>query len=53
MRRVWLWPTAIGIASLAGLLAGLLLNGWGDSLAWMGLGLPVATGVIGWRGGEV
>jgi len=50
MRRIWLWPTVIGIASLTGLVAGLMLDSWGDFLAWMGLGLPVATGVIDWRG---
>lgn len=50
MRYVWRWPVLIGLASLAGLAAGLMLDGGGDSLAWMGLGIPVATGGIGLRG---
>mgnify|MGYP003559676185 CR=1 FL=1 len=50
MKHVWLWPVVIGITSLGGLGSGLVLDGWWDCLAWLGLGIPVATGGVGWWG---
>lgn len=50
MKYVWRWPVVLGLASLVGLAGGLMQDGWGDALAWIGLGIPVTTGGIGWRG---
>ena len=40
--NMWRWPIASAAASIVGLTAGLILDGWGDVLGWAGLGLPVA-----------
>lgn len=51
MMRTWGWPLAIGLATAAGLLTGLVADGAGDVLAWIGLGVPVAVSTwFGWRG---
>lgn len=39
-------PILLGIASLAGLVVGLLGDGMIDLLSWLGLGIPVAA--IAW-----
>lgn len=44
--RWWAWPAAIAAASLTGLLSGLVTDGWGDVLAWCGLGLPLAMACL-------
>jgi hypothetical protein len=46
MRRIFLAPALIALASLVGLVAALLGNGPYDWLSWFGLGLPVA--VVAW-----
>lgn len=45
---LWRWPVALGLLSAVGLLAGLVLDGWGDWLSWIALGIPV--GVMLWFG---
>jgi hypothetical protein len=40
--RWWPWPLLLGLSSTAGLLAGLLMDGPGEALGWLGLGLPLA-----------
>lgn len=45
-RRVWTAPILVAIASLVGLIAGLLGDGVLDWIAWIGLGAAVA--VLGW-----
>ena len=42
---IWRWPIAIAVLSVVGLAAGLLFDGWGDALSWLGLGIPVALTV--------
>lgn len=49
MKRIWLWPVLVAIASAVGLAAGLVSEGLGDWLAWLGLGLPVALATHGLR----
>lgn len=36
-------PTAIALASIVGLVAGLLGDGWHDLLSWVGLGVPATV----------
>lgn len=44
--RLWGWPLVIGLLSVAGLVSGLVADGWGDAVSWVGLGIPVL--VMGW-----
>jgi len=46
--RIWGWPVAIAIVTLAGLIAGLAGDGRWDWLAALCLGLPVVLSV--WLG---
>lgn len=39
--QIFKWPLAIGLLTIIGLVAGLVSDGWGDTLAAIGLGLPV------------
>lgn len=51
MKSLWLWPGVVGALSALGLVAGLVLDGIGDTAAWVGLGVPVAiTAWFGLRG---
>ncbi|UXH77505.1 hypothetical protein [Roseateles amylovorans] len=45
-RRLWAWPTAIGVLSTSGLLSALVSDHWGDVWSWFALGLPVL--VMAW-----
>jgi len=40
LRKVWTWPIVIAALSTLGLGAGLVSDGWGDVLAWLGLAVP-------------
>ncbi|HEY1230677.1 MAG TPA: hypothetical protein VGF26_25495 [Ramlibacter sp.] len=44
-RQVWGMPILLGVLTAAGLVAGLLGDGWWDAVAVAGLGVPVAVGV--------
>lgn len=44
--RIWPVPIALGIASAIGLVAGLVSDGVGDVIAWVGLALPLVA--IAW-----
>lgn len=46
LRRVWTVPIVVAVASLVGLIAGLLGDGVLDWIAWIGLGAVVA--VLAW-----
>jgi hypothetical protein len=46
IRRVWTAPTLVAIASVVGLIAGLLGDGVLDWISWIGLGAAVI--VLGW-----
>ncbi len=46
LRRVWTIPIAVALASLVGLISGLLGDGVLDWIAWIGLGAAVA--VLAW-----
>ena len=46
--RIWPMPIALGVVTLAGLVAGLVGDGVWDALAWTGLGLPMLACV--WYG---
>jgi hypothetical protein len=37
---LWGWPLVLALTSAAGLVAGLLGDGWWDAVAWVGLGAP-------------
>ena len=39
--KLWGWPIVLGLLTAVGLVAGLVSEGLGDVLAWLGLGLPV------------
>jgi hypothetical protein len=39
---VWTWPVALNVLAVSGLVSALVSDGWGDSWAWLALGLPVA-----------
>ena len=41
--KIWGWPLAIGVLSVAGLISALLGDGIWDTLSWFALGAPVAT----------
>ncbi|WP_295954706.1 hypothetical protein [Rhodoferax sp.] len=45
-KKLWLWPTVMGLLTLSGLLSALVSDGLGDWWSWLGLGLPVAA--MGW-----
>jgi len=39
--RVWALPALLGIASMAGLVAALVLGGAGDAVSWIALAIPI------------
>lgn len=41
--RIFAIPLLLAFSSIAGLLVGLLEDGWYDTAAWIGLGLPLAV----------
>lgn len=48
--RRWRLPLVAGVASAIGLVAGLLLEGAGDALAWAGLAIPLLLSLpVLWR----
>ena len=40
-RRIFVWPTVIGLASLTGLLSALIGDGTWNGLSWAMLAVPV------------
>jgi hypothetical protein len=46
MSRVFGWPAAIGVASLAGLLSALIGDGAWDGLSWTLLALPAGISLL-------
>ena len=46
MRRIFLIPTLIALASCIGLVAALTGDGVRDMISWVALAIPVAT--LGW-----
>lgn len=46
-RKVFAWPLLISLLGAAGLFAALLGDGWWDTLAWLGLGIPAVLGLRG------
>lgn len=45
---VWRWPMVTAVLTIAGLVVGLFFDGWGDVLAWIGLGTPVVQSFWYW-----
>ena len=45
MKRAWTVPAMVAALTMAGLLSGLLADGMGDALAWIGLLMPTLVGV--------
>ena len=47
---MWRWPLALGLLTSVGLVSALFSEGgFGDALAWLTLGIPVAVGIwYGW-----
>jgi hypothetical protein len=43
---VWTWPLVLGLAAAAGLVSALVVDGWGDAGAWLGLAAPLT--MIAW-----
>lgn len=41
--RVWTAPIFLGVLATFGLISALLSEGFGDYLAWLTLGIPVAV----------
>jgi hypothetical protein len=48
-RRVWLWPSVLGIAGLVGLISALVGDGVWDVLSWITLGAPLLVVVFALR----
>lgn len=48
-RHPLLWPSAIAAVSLAGLVAGLMGEGWWDVAAALGLAVPMVAIAWGMR----
>ncbi|MFB4392341.1 MULTISPECIES: hypothetical protein [unclassified Pseudomonas] len=46
-RRIFAWPTFLGVLGAVGLFAALLGDGPWDVLAWLGLGVPALLGIRG------
>lgn len=46
--QIFAVPTVVAVASLIGLVAALMGDGWLDALSWLTLGLPVVLSV--WYG---
>jgi hypothetical protein len=44
--RIWRWPSALAVASLAGLLSALLADGGWDVLSWLLLGAVLLVGAV-------
>jgi hypothetical protein len=42
---LWRWPLVLGLLTLVGLVSGLVSDGVGDAIAWIGLGVPVWAGL--------
>lgn len=42
--RIWLWPIALALFSLTGLVSALIWDGLGDVWSWIGLGVPAVVG---------
>jgi hypothetical protein len=51
-RRIFLWPTIIGLASLIGLLSALIGDGTWDGLSWAMLAVPVGISLTAARRGR-
>ncbi|MGJ7608100.1 hypothetical protein ACSFA7_27465 [Variovorax sp. LT1R20] len=49
--RMWGWPIVLGVLTTIGLISALFSDGgFGDMLAWVALGIPVAVCAwYGWR----
>lgn len=45
MIKLWLWPVMLAMLTATGLVSGLVSDGPGDIWAWIGLGIPVMSGV--------
>lgn len=43
--QIFRWPLAIGLLTTVGLVSGLVSEGWGDTLAALGLFVPAAIAV--------
>lgn len=51
--QIFRWPVAIALLTMAGLLAGLVSDGWGDVLAAIGLLVPALLAIwFGVRAGH-
>lgn len=48
-RQIWGIPVALGVLSLVGLVAALVVDGWGDALSWLALTVPAAVSLWGFR----
>ncbi len=44
-QSTFLLPGLLALLGTAGLIIALLGDGWWDSLAWLGLGLPAVLGI--------
>ena len=45
MIKLWLWPVVLAVLTLTGLISGLVSDNIGDTWAWIGLGVPILTGI--------
>jgi hypothetical protein len=41
--RLWAWPIVLGALTATGLTTALISDGWGDTWAWLALGVPIAV----------
>jgi hypothetical protein len=48
-RRVWLWPSVLGVAGLVGLVSALVGDGIWDLVSWLTLGAPLAIVLLAMR----
>jgi hypothetical protein len=43
---VWRWPVALAGLTVVGLVSALFVDGIGDAVAWIGLGVPLLVGAL-------
>jgi len=48
MRRIFLVPAILFVASAAGLIVALIGDGAWNAAGWLGVGLPIAAIAWGW-----
>lgn len=51
-KSLWFWPIVIALLTAMGLVLGLVSDGWGDVIAWVGLATPITAAMLSFRRGK-